>query len=118
MRNQSAAIVKINVIFFFFQAEDGIRDYKVTGVQTCALPISSSLGGTPRIFPVGGKVASVLLERRRMETGFDDHSPWQGDRRRAKGGTANTRAHFGNRSRYKRGLSRWRVVNSRVVTVG
>src|SRR5205807_6098634 len=24
----------------FFQAEDGIRDYKVTGVQTCALPIS------------------------------------------------------------------------------
>src|SRR5205807_5395486 len=29
--------------FFFFQAEDGIRDYKVTGVQTCALPISSWL---------------------------------------------------------------------------
>src|SRR5256885_12757945 len=27
---------------FFFQAEDGIRDYKVTGVQTCALPISMS----------------------------------------------------------------------------
>src|SRR2546426_7228604 len=26
-------------ILFFFQAEDGIRDYKVTGVQTCALPI-------------------------------------------------------------------------------
>src|SRR5205807_4428387 len=26
---------------FFFQAEDGIRYYKVTGVQTCALPISS-----------------------------------------------------------------------------
>src|SRR5688500_17612426 len=32
--------------FFFFQAEDGIRDYKVTGVQTCALPIST---GEPRI---------------------------------------------------------------------
>src|SRR5256885_12984227 len=30
------------VFFFFFQAEDGIRDYKVTGVQTCALPISTS----------------------------------------------------------------------------
>src|SRR6266566_7766923 len=30
----------IVVFFFFFQAEDGIRDYKVTGVQTCALPIS------------------------------------------------------------------------------
>src|SRR5205807_6070323 len=27
-------------VYFFFQAEDGIRDYKVTGVQTCALPIS------------------------------------------------------------------------------
>src|SRR6266511_4811127 len=27
------------VIFFFFQAEDGIRDFHVTGVQTCALPI-------------------------------------------------------------------------------
>ena len=27
--------------FFFFQAEDGIRDDLVTGVQTCALPISS-----------------------------------------------------------------------------
>src|SRR5256885_8605776 len=30
------------VVCFFFQAEDGIRDYKVTGVQTCALPISSA----------------------------------------------------------------------------
>src|SRR5699024_4958833 len=29
----------INVIIFFFQAEDGIRDRNVTGVQTCALPI-------------------------------------------------------------------------------
>src|SRR3989454_11222541 len=29
------------MFFFFFQAEDGIRDYKVTGVQTCALPIYS-----------------------------------------------------------------------------
>ena len=27
-------------LFFFFQAEDGIRDIGVTGVQTCALPIS------------------------------------------------------------------------------
>src|SRR6266700_7243341 len=29
------------VFFFFFQAEDGIRDFHVTGVQTCALPISN-----------------------------------------------------------------------------
>src|SRR5438093_8346027 len=27
------------IVFFFFQAEDGIRDWSVTGVQTCALPI-------------------------------------------------------------------------------
>src|SRR5690606_40972543 len=31
--------------FFFFQAEDGIRDFHVTGVQTCALPISFSPAG-------------------------------------------------------------------------
>ena len=30
------------MVFFFFQAEDGIRDYDVTGVQTCALPICVS----------------------------------------------------------------------------
>src|SRR5256885_11803919 len=38
-------------IFFFFQAEDGIRDYKVTGVQTCALPISVDAG--MRLFRIG-----------------------------------------------------------------
>src|SRR5256885_3223506 len=32
---------QVLIINFFFQAEDGIRDYKVTGVQTCALPISA-----------------------------------------------------------------------------
>src|SRR5256885_2462473 len=32
-------------LMFFFQAEDGIRDYKVTGVQTCALPISEAARG-------------------------------------------------------------------------
>ena len=30
-------------LFFFFQAEDGIRDIGVTGVQTCALPISKKV---------------------------------------------------------------------------
>src|SRR5256885_11102185 len=33
-----------HILFFFFQAEDGIRDYKVTGVQTCALPIFNNSG--------------------------------------------------------------------------
>src|SRR5205809_4082865 len=32
--------------FFFFQAEDGIRDVAVTGVQTCALPISDGWAGS------------------------------------------------------------------------
>src|SRR5882762_11182070 len=41
------------ICFFFFQAEDGIRDSSVTGVQTCALPISITRescegGGPPR----------------------------------------------------------------------
>src|SRR2546427_6163867 len=31
----------VSMFFFFFQAEDGIRDLTVTGVQTCALPIST-----------------------------------------------------------------------------
>src|SRR3989441_3522097 len=43
--------------FFFFQAEDGIRDKLVTGVQTCALPISYWLASAfalfPRIEPLG-----------------------------------------------------------------
>src|SRR2546430_6419459 len=34
-----ATDLNINWVFFFFQAEDGIRDLTVTGVQTCALPI-------------------------------------------------------------------------------
>src|SRR5207245_5266358 len=34
--------------FFFFQAEDGIRDATVTGVQTCALPISVPYHSRPR----------------------------------------------------------------------
>src|SRR5207245_8698767 len=44
-----------NHYFFFFQAEDGIRDATVTGVQTCALPISTEArpccGQTPRSRP-------------------------------------------------------------------
>src|SRR5258708_21150965 len=38
-----AGVVQLSS-FFFFQAEDGIRDDLVTGVQTCALPISSVFG--------------------------------------------------------------------------
>src|SRR2546429_1646642 len=41
---------------FFFQAEDGIRDVAVTGVQTCALPIYR----TPKGFRVVGKIKQPL----------------------------------------------------------
>src|SRR5689334_25341094 len=41
---------------FFFQAEDGIRDGTVTGVQTCALPISSSARCRNR--PINGRVTT------------------------------------------------------------
>ena len=37
------------IFFFFFQAEDGIRDTSVTGVQTCALPISRC-GSAPTFY--------------------------------------------------------------------
>src|SRR5438876_12270240 len=42
--------------FFFFQAEDGIRDGRVTGVQTCALPISLAVTNT---------MFTAVVERRR-----------------------------------------------------
>src|SRR5256885_6696745 len=44
---------------FFFQAEDGIRDYKVTGVQTCALPIF--LIPLPFLGGIGTRTAIVAL---------------------------------------------------------
>src|SRR5690606_40493927 len=40
-------------IHFFFQAEDGIRDFHVTGVQTCALPISLPLLGEGEVYVDG-----------------------------------------------------------------
>src|SRR5256885_7397946 len=45
------------IVLFFFQAEDGIRDYKVTGVQTCALPISRAVAPA--------RVARALQRQRR-----------------------------------------------------
>src|SRR5690606_40346073 len=51
-------------LFFFFQAEDGIRDFHVTGVQTCALPIlSRACGGTPGPAPRAARA-------RARESGF------------------------------------------------
>src|SRR5688500_19135683 len=63
---------------FFFQAEDGIRDYKVTGVQTCALPIyfrdwqtqSRSYSAMAMIAPQGKvSVAGKVTPNRASVTG-------------------------------------------------
>src|SRR2546427_8470927 len=44
MSKQTRKRVSSLYLFFFFQAEDGIRDLTVTGVQTCALPILTTAG--------------------------------------------------------------------------
>src|SRR2546425_5198418 len=58
MFNMVAYLISI-VFFFFFQAEDGIRDKLVTGVQTCALPISSigTMIEVPRAALIADKMA-------------------------------------------------------------
>src|SRR5256885_11138838 len=47
VRNPKKAAPSLMIFLFLFQAEDGIRDYKVTGVQTCALPISGGVQKRP-----------------------------------------------------------------------
>src|SRR2546430_2948526 len=55
--------VFVCVFFFFFQAEDGIRDLTVTGVQTCALPILFDFTGD-----VYGASVTVAWARRLRDT--------------------------------------------------
>src|SRR3712207_8089923 len=84
-------IISIIFFFFFFQAEDGIRDIGVTGVQTCALPISIAMGcrdpagtpGSPRspdLAPPSTVRAGILAgTRRRSEerrVGKECRSRW------------------------------------------
>src|SRR5256884_6357414 len=57
-------------LFFFFQAEDGIRDVAVTGVQTCALPISGSNAS------VNGTMVSYLFGPRLNLRKFDYFVPF------------------------------------------
>src|SRR2546430_7108402 len=51
--------------YFFFQAEDGIRDLTVTGVQTCALPISAEDARSEDRAPVGA--AATVVGRARLD---------------------------------------------------
>src|SRR3989442_5993667 len=61
----------------FFQAEDGIRDADVTGVQTCALPISSALASRTNLGARGGEIGA------RGQGRWDDQrgQHWRGDGR-------------------------------------
>src|SRR5256885_9916361 len=71
---------RIDGVLFFFQAEDGIRDYKVTGVQTCALPISApSANRYGRLSPTRaehvreelGEAARVILDGGECQIGLE-----------------------------------------------
>src|SRR5207253_5479651 len=68
-------------VIFFFQAEDGIRDGHVTGVQTCALPILAKQRGLERVFvhcfldgrdtpPTSGAEYVAALQRKINEIGY------------------------------------------------
>src|SRR5699024_11827330 len=61
-------------LFFFFQAEDGIRDRNVTGVQTCALPICAGGFGGSRssLFGVGASSNGSEVELERISSSFHD----------------------------------------------
>src|SRR2546427_6678985 len=59
-------------VFFFFQAEDGIRDLTVTGVQTCALPISL---GRVSIEPFPGVIVSGFYHNERERNGIEGFNP-------------------------------------------
>src|SRR5256885_8096098 len=73
---------------FFFQAEDGIRDYKVTGVQTCALPIWTRLEGQPR----GRRVrARVQRMRRGVPHSTDGEQRQRGKAGKYPAAASNTR---------------------------
>src|SRR2546426_867426 len=70
------------MFFFFFQAEDGIRDYKVTGVQTCALPISH-LNERPVLRAADAEVGQFEAQRvqagpKRLDEAVGEHKKKRG----------------------------------------
>src|SRR5215210_1051998 len=75
------ALAMAHEAFFFFQAEDGIRDTSVTGVQTCALPISC--GGRAR---TADRAAEHRLRLRRHRPDAVRRGRAAGDRKSAVSG--------------------------------
>src|SRR5690606_39736192 len=64
--------------FFFFQAEDGIRDFHVTGVQTCALPICSRrsrASSTPPCEAASISITSMLPGPSGASATHESHCP-------------------------------------------
>src|SRR5207249_8727433 len=91
-------------VFFFFQAEDGIRDRNVTGVQTCALPISLAL--TLGALALGGLTADTRAapDASNTCTGFHASCPG-GDQNTATGNYPTVRSE--ERRVGKECRSRW-----------
>src|SRR5437879_9333205 len=74
-------------MFFFFQAEDGIRDTSVTGVQTCALPIYRDQQHDVRVEPLEREreEGEVHAEHEELAVGEVDHAHDAEDQREADG---------------------------------
>src|SRR5690606_40199078 len=64
-------IIAYIYVCFFFQAEDGIRDFHVTGVQTCALPIYKILTGRRKVFHTNRKYGGISGFPKRTESEYD-----------------------------------------------
>src|SRR2546430_12240522 len=77
-RGSARQVLRLDV-FFFFQAEDGIRDLTVTGVQTCALPISAARRMLQTFPPYGLAYEAnipVLFEMVAHQVKVDAERPW------------------------------------------
>src|SRR5437867_11805877 len=67
------------MFLFFFQAEDGIRDRTVTGVQTCALPISRAARAAPVATTPRGSGPGTPRRRRLVLADHPDHDALHDD---------------------------------------
>src|SRR5207253_8624159 len=94
-------------VFFFFQAEDGIRDGHVTGVQTCALPISNKI---LRAFLKSKGVADKDIDEKYTPFGHADYQTIVADIKKfsAGGKTAVVSTINGDRSEERRVGKEWR----------
>src|SRR5690606_12715373 len=69
----------ITLCYFFFQAEDGIRDFHVTGVQTCALPISADGLCRLRLYVEAGEVERLKATYRSLVARFSSEFSPRGE---------------------------------------